>query len=163
MVRTGNRRSDSPESRVTAAAEVVSAASTRAAVTTTGSSRVVAESDKRRGDCAVRVGGPTTSAAQARRGTATTFMIRSFPSESGVKCRVSRREIHRANEGTRLPGAVLAIHSDRFPLHRERAVVTSRVQRADDFLEVDAAPAEGSKLPEPIRMTKREMSTEHAG
>src|SRR5215475_2898745 len=154
MVRTGSRRRDSPESRVTAAAEVVSAASTRAAVTTTGSSRLAAESDERRGDWAARAGVPRTNAVQARRRATATCMIQSLPSESGVKCRVSWREIHRANEGTGLLGAVLAIHSDIFPFHRERAVVASRVQRADDFLEVDAAPAEGSKLPKPVRVTK---------
>src|SRR5262245_34142826 len=115
MVRTGSRRRDSPERRVTAAADVVRAALTRAAVTTTGSSRVVAVSDERRGDWAARVGAPRISAVQARR-IAATFMIHSFPGESGVKCRVRRWEIHRANEGAGFLGAVFAIHSNVFPL-----------------------------------------------
>src|SRR5262245_3399559 len=122
MVRTGSRRRDSPERRVTAAAEVVRAASTRAAVTTTGSSRLVTVSGDRRGDWAARAGAPRISAAQTRRRTTATFMIHSFPGESGVKCRVRRWEIHRANEGTGLLGAVLAIHSNVFPLYRERTV-----------------------------------------
>src|SRR4051812_35448241 len=117
MVRTGSRRSDSPASRVTAAADVVSAASARAAVTTTGSSRLVVESDERRGDWAARAEGQRTSATPARRRTATTFMIQSFPGESGVERRVRRWEIHRANEGAGFLRAVFAIHSDVFPLH----------------------------------------------
>src|SRR5262245_35185207 len=163
MVRTGSRRRASPESRVTAPAEVVSAASTRAAVTTTGSSRLAVESGERRGDWAATAGALRTNVAQARRRTAATFMIHSLPSESGVNCRMRRWEIHRAHEGTGLLGAVLAIHSTIFPLHRERAVVANCVQRADDCLEVDAPPAERPELPESVRMTKREMSAEDAG
>src|SRR5262245_32478272 len=163
MVRTGSRRRASPERRVTAAADVVRAASTREAVTRTGSRRLAVDSGERRGDWAGRAGAARSNVVPASRRTAATIMMHSRPSDSGVKCRMRRREIHRANEGTGLLGAVLAIHSNVFPPHRERAVVASRVQRADDFLEVDAAPAERSKLPEPVRMTKREMSTEHAG
>src|SRR5947209_20590882 len=71
----------------------------------------------------------------------------SLTRERGIECGARRLEVHRAHELARLLGAVLAVHADVLPLHRERTFVLHRVELADDLLEVDAAAAERAELP----------------
>src|SRR5436309_237229 len=64
------------------------------------------------------------------------------------------------DEGTRLGGAVFAVHANVFPFDAERTGVAEIVERDDDFLEVDVAMAERAEVPVPARVAKAGMAAE---
>src|SRR5437762_1199711 len=66
-------------------------------------------------------------------------------------------EVHLLDEGCRLGRAVRAIHAAIFPFHRERALVADAVERADDCLELHAAPAQRAEVPAAPRVAEVEM------
>src|SRR4051812_36582187 len=73
-------------------------------------------------------------------------IARSLARERGVERPARRLEVHRSHELARFRGAVLAIHPNVFPLHRQRTVVVRGVELTDHFLEVDPAAAERPEL-----------------
>src|SRR4051812_19877515 len=81
-------------------------------------------------------------------------IVRSLARERRVERLASGREVDGLHEVARLGRAVLPVHPDVFPLHRERAAVARRVEMTDHFLEVDPAAAERAELPEAIRMAE---------
>src|SRR5207249_652183 len=71
-------------------------------------------------------------------------------------------EVELAQEGARLGDAVLAIHADVLPLHRERAGVADVVERDDDLLEIDVTAANRAEIPEAAGVTEAGVAAEHA-
>ena len=57
---------------------------------------------------------------------------------------------------------MLAIHPDILPFHRQGARVARLVERPDDLLEVDAAPARGAEVPAAARIAEVQVAREDA-
>ncbi len=83
-------------------------------------------------------------------------------SESFVKYPPGDREIEVAHEFAGLDSPELAIHSGIFPLHGERALITDRIEFADNILEIDLPPSETAEIPAPARLVEIEVAGQNA-
>ena len=81
--------------------------------------------------------------------------------KSGVKSDPARLEVEPVDELASFSGAPFPLHSAVFPLDRQGAAVTNVVQRANDGLEIHAAPSQRAEIPAATRIAEVQMTREY--